>query len=112
MSDKLRNRLSQSLNDLTTNQKLKEEQIVILGTHHLHNTSLSVDPIIGKFTIIENDPPSKNHIPNYSCMKYKRLESDVVILLDYQDVQWDVKSIKYTGISRVKHLLFILSIKK
>jgi len=104
----LRNKLSQILHELITNQNLNENQITILGTHQLRHTSLGDDHQIGKFIIRENGPADKNIIPYYTCMKYKGLESDVVILLDYEDGRWDEPGTKYTAISRAKHLLYIL----
>ncbi|MCH8034839.1 MAG: NERD domain-containing protein [Bacteroidetes bacterium] len=104
----LHNKLSQILHDLTTNQNLGEDQIVILGTHQLGNTSLGDNTQVGKFIIKENGPAGENTIPYYSCMKFKGLESDVVILLDYEDERWQNPATRYTAISRAKHLLYIL----
>ncbi len=104
----LRNKLSQILHDLVTNQSLREDQITILGTHQLGHTSLGDNIQAGKFTIRDNGPAGENTIPYYSCMKFKGLESDVVILLDYGDERWENPAIRYTAISRAKHLLYIL----
>ena len=105
----LRHKLSQILHDLVSNKNLKESQIVILGTHHLNHTSIGEDNKVGKFTLRENGPPDENIIPYYSCMKYKGLESDVVILLDYHDTRWNSSSTKYTAMSRARHLVYVLS---
>ena len=90
----LRNKLSQILHDLISNQKLKENQIAILGTHQLNNTSLGSDRSVGKFTIVENGFADTNTIPYYTCMKYKGLEADVIILLDYEDERWQNNAVK------------------
>jgi len=104
----LRNKLSQILHDLITNQNLREDQIAILGTHQLSHTSIGDDVNVGKFIIKENGPADKNTIPYYTCMKFKGLESDVVILLDYEDKRWETPATRYTAFSRAKHLLYIL----
>ncbi|MFZ2865107.1 MAG: NERD domain-containing protein [Ignavibacteriaceae bacterium] len=108
----LRNKLSQILHNLISNQNLKEKQIVILGTHRLNNTSLGGDRSIGKFTIVENGFADTNTVPYYTCMKYKGLEADVIILLDYEDERWENDAVKYTAISRAKHMLYILKVIK
>lgn len=102
-----RKQLSQVLHDLITNENIKEEQIVILGVHQLFHTSLGDNTQVGKFKIIDNGPAGLNSIPYYTCMKFKGLESDVVILMDYDDNAWDNNK-RYTAISRAKYLLFIL----
>lgn len=106
----LRNKLSQILHNLVTEHGIKEKQITIIGTHQLSNTSIGKENIVGKFTLRENGPPATNVIPYYTCMKFKGLESDVVILLDFQDKRWNKHDIKYTAYSRAKHLLFILKL--
>ena len=103
-----RDQLSNLIDDLVNNQKIKEEQIVILGNHQLAHTSIGKNTQVGKFSIKENGLASKGVIPYYSCMKYKGLESDIVILLDYEDDRWQNKVVRYTAISRAKHLLYIL----
>lgn len=110
-STRFRNKLSQILHNLVTDGNIREEQIVIIGTHHLVNTSFKNDNIIGKFTVKENGPSGKNVIPYFTCMKYKGLESNVVILIDFQDTRWNKNYIKYTAISRAKHLLIIMQMK-
>ncbi|MCB9210927.1 MAG: NERD domain-containing protein [Ignavibacteriales bacterium] len=104
-----RKHLSQVLHELIVEQSLKESQIVILGAHSLKNTCIGSDNKIGQFIISENVLPSKQVIPYYTFMKYKGLESDVVILLDVDanDLRWKRKSALYTAMSRAKHLLYI-----
>lgn len=106
----VKNKLSQILHDLISNQKLKESQIAILGTHRLSNTSIGEEYQVGKFKIVENGVAETNKIPYYTCMKFKGLEADVVILVDYQDERWHNPATRYTAISRAKHLLYILTI--
>jgi superfamily I DNA and RNA helicase len=105
-----RKQLSQILHELIVDQKLKEDQIVILGGHSLKNTCIGTDNKIGQFTIVENSSPKNKVIPYYTYMKYKGLESDVVILLDVDlaDPRWKKKSALYTAMSRAKHILYIL----
>lgn len=106
----LRNKLSQILHDLISNQNLNENQITILGTHKLAHTSIGEDCAVGKFKIVENEIADANKIPYYTCMKFKGLEKDVIILLDYQDERWQNSATRYTAISRAKHLLYILKL--
>ncbi|MGE5457678.1 MAG: NERD domain-containing protein [Methanococcaceae archaeon] len=104
----IRNVLSETLHELVIKNNIEEERIVILGTHKLKHTSLGEDNKAGMFTIQENGPAGIKIIPYYTCMKYKGMESDVVILLDYEDERWQKKNIKYTAISRAKHKLYII----
>lgn len=106
----VRNKLSHIIHDLISNQHLNENQITILGTHQLAHTSIGEDNKVGKFTIVENEVADKNKIPYYTCMKFKGLESDVIILIDYQDERWQNPATRYTAISRAKHLLYILKL--
>ncbi len=102
-----RKQLSQILHNLINNDNIKEERIVILGIHRLAHTSLGENNVVGKFKIVDNGPAALNSIAYYTCMKFKGLESDVVILLDYDNADWDNKK-RYTAISRAKYLLYIL----
>lgn len=103
-------KLSQILHSLITDQGLKESQIAILGNHRLDHTSIGQNFKIGKYSIIENGIGEKNAIQYFTCMKFKGLEKDVIILLDYNDERWSNPATRYTGISRAKHLLYILRI--
>ena len=106
--------LSQLLHNLIIEKKLKEHQIVIIGGHSLRNTCIGEDNKIGQFIISKNGSPAEKIIPYYTYMKYKGLESDVVILLDVEnhDPRWSKKSSLYTAMSRAKHLLYIISVKE
>lgn len=108
-NSEVRNKLSQIVHDLISNQNLKENQIAILGTHKLAHTSIGENCQVGKFTIVENGMADTNKIPYYTCMKYKGLEADVIIILDYHDGRWHNPATRYTAISRAKHLLYILA---
>ncbi len=104
-----RNYLSKTLHDLVENQNIKKNQIVILGAHKIKNTCIGESNSVGKFQITENTQSGNNSISYFTFMKYKGLESDVVILLDIDidDPRWNEVGL-YTGISRAKHIVYMI----
>jgi hypothetical protein len=99
--------LSQLLSQLIDRDRIKPEQIVLLGGHAMKHTFLNQQTSIGKFKISENgDNPEA--IAYYSLMKFKGCEAEVVILIDVDksDKRWCNKNI-YTAASRAKYALYI-----
>jgi len=87
------------------------KDIVILGGHKLEHTSIT-NPNIGAFKILENaDNFDKNSIAYYTYYKFKGCESNIVIIIDFneKDKRWQEASAKYTAMSRAKHKLYIIN---
>ena len=101
--------LSKLLHSLIVDKKLEEEQIVMIIGHKLNKTFLAENNPVGRFNIVENGPAGKYSIPYYTHIKFKGLDSDVVILVDVdpEDSRWN-KSGLYTAVSRASHLLYMI----
>ena len=102
-----RKRLSQLLSQLIDQDRVKPEQIVLLGGHNLEHTFLKQQTSIGKYRISENGK-DEEAIAYYSLMKFKGCESEVIILIDVDENEkrWCHKNL-YTAASRAKYALYI-----
>lgn len=105
-----RGEINRILNDLITNKGINENQIVLLGGHKLSKTCLGASDKMDKFKIVENGESDKYQIPYFTYMKYKGCNSDIVILVDFDeaDHRWNTDMAKYTAFSRAKHLLYVV----
>jgi hypothetical protein len=95
--------------NLIEDQRLKPQNIVIIGGHSMENTCLSREPKLGNYMVTEGHADGSNVIRYHTYMKFKGCEADAVILLDVDksDARWSDLAL-YTAISRAKHLLYII----
>jgi hypothetical protein len=102
--------LLEELDNLSKNDKIPLNNIVILGAHNMENSSIGNNSSLGRYYIVNR--PAVTEIPEvayYTYMKFKGCESRVVILLDVdeKDPRWNKKGM-YTAMSRAVHKLIIL----
>ncbi len=103
--------LNKIIHKLINEEGILCKDIVILGGHKLEHTSIT-NPNIGAFKILENtDNFDKNSIAYYTYYKFKGCESNIVIIIDFNenDKRWQEASAKYTAMSRAKHKLYIIN---
>ena len=107
--------LASELNRLIHEEGVSPSNIVVLGTHAMHNTSIGEDPVVGGVQIVSRPPEhdEKNCVQYYTYMKFKGCEAAVVILLDVDahDPRWNTTGL-YTAMSRATHQLIILHPKQ
>ncbi len=104
--------LAVELNRLIKEENVPPANIVILGTHVMHNTSIGNDPWVGGIQIVSHplEVGEEKCVQYYTYMKYKGCESAVVILLDVddKDPRWADHKGLYTAMSRATNQLIIL----
>ena len=94
-----------------TEQGLKKKQIVILTLKTEEDSILADEESIGGYRI--SDEPNDGQIFFTTARKFKGLESDVVILVDFDDAVFDEdmgRRLLYVASSRAKHLLHLVGI--
>jgi hypothetical protein len=106
----MRKQLGKILHELVVENNIDTQDITIIGGHSMKHTCLGKEQKVGNFLITENGQNGNNTVPYYSYFKYKGCESDVVIILDYDenDPRWQNHNARYTAMSRAKHALYIL----
>jgi hypothetical protein len=94
-----------------TEKGFKKEQIVILTVKTEGDSILNGTTNLGSYRIVKSR--NEKGILFTSSRKFKGLESDIVILVDVDDINFnneEAKKIFYVGASRAKHLLEIISL--
>lgn len=103
--------MNKDLTWLIERQRIQPEQIVILGTHRLENSSLAnVVELAGHpIAAIDDSREVPQHSLRYSTLhRYKGLEADVVLFCDIDGNERSCTSNHlYVGSSRAKHRLYL-----
>ena len=105
--------LKKTVSELIKNNKVKPENITILGAHSFSTTfgceSIKYSDVAIVDGVSEQNPKADFLINYYTFMKFKGCESDVVILygVDLNDSRW--RNGIYTAASRARSLLYVLN---
>ncbi|RMF92410.1 MAG: DUF2075 domain-containing protein [Candidatus Schekmanbacteria bacterium] len=105
-----RKKLQKLLHHLVNEEKIRRQDIVILGGHSIEKTCLKDVRQLGNFTIVdEREEAGADAIRYFTYLRYKGCESPAVILLDVDpsDDRWSDNGL-YTAISRARTILNVL----
>ncbi len=87
------------------------DQITLLSPHRLQNSCMAEDPVVGKGPLTDISrggwTDRTDGVRFSTVASFKGLESDVVVLVDLDDLSEDIQPLLYVGASRARVLLVV-----
>lgn len=98
------------LHDLTVNQRISEEQIVVLTQRKLERTAIGKAGKFGNLTLTEQWPPAPGQIFATTIYQFKGLESPIVVVAEISEsANQNLDVLLYVACSRARNHLVLIA---